>query len=153
MKFEIPSPLRADHAALDTQLKHAMEAKGAVGAAAREVARLVYPHFQREKEFALPPLGLLADVVRGALRTEMHEALAMTRKLKAELPAMFDEHRQIVEALQKLSQAAHADGRREIEQFAAALAQHAEMEERVLYPAAVLLGEHLARALDEAPVL
>ena len=153
MKFEIPAPLRIDHDALDAQLKQAMHAEGAVGAAAREVARLVYPHFQREKDFALPPLGLLADVVRGALRTEMHEALAMTRKLKAELPAMFDEHRQIMAALEKLSAAAHAAGRPEVEDFAAALAQHADMEERVLYPAAVLLGEHLARALEEAPVL
>ena len=153
MKFEIPAPLRIDHEALDVQLKQAMHAEGAVGIAAREVARLVYPHFQREKEFALPPLGLLADVVRGALRTEMHEALAMTRKLKAELPAMFDEHRQIVLALEKLSTAAHAAGKPEIEDFAAALMHHADMEERVLYPAAVLLGEHLARALEEAPVL
>jgi Hemerythrin HHE cation binding domain len=153
MKFEIPFPLRADHEALDSQLALAARAPGAVGEAAREVARLVRPHFLREKEFALPPLGLLADVVRGALRTEMREALAMTRKLKAELPAMFDEHRQIAAALERLRDAASAAGRAEIEDFALALARHAAMEEQVLYPAAVLLGAHLARALEEEPVL
>jgi hemerythrin HHE cation binding domain-containing protein len=153
MKFDIPAPLRADHDELDAQLKRATRAPGAVGEAAREVARLVYPHFEREKEFALPPLGLLADVVRGALRSEMREALAMSRKLKSELGAMFDEHRQIVAALEKLRAAADAAGRAEIEELAVALERHAEMEERVLYPAAVLLGEHLARALQEEPVL
>ena len=31
--------------------------------------------------------------------------------------------------------------------------RHAETEELVLYPAAVLLGEHLARLFEEEPVL
>jgi len=153
MKFEIPAVLRAEHEELDRQLARASSVPGAVGEAAREVARLVHAHFAREKEFALPPLGLLADVVRGALRAEMREALALTRQLKAELPAMFDEHRQIVLALEKLRTAARAAGRSEIEEFATALTRHAEMEERILYPAVVLLGDHLARALEEEPVL
>ena len=150
---EIPAPLRAEHEQLEAQLARATRANGPVGEAAREVARLVRAHFEREKAFALPPLGLLADVVRGAVRSEMREVLAMTRQLKAELPAMFDEHRQIVLALGKLRAAASAAGRGEIEEFAIALIRHAELEERVLYPAAVLLGEHLARALEEKPVL
>ena len=55
--------------------------------------------------------------------------------------------------LNTASFSARRAGRTEIVEFAAALAHHVEMEERVLYPAAVLLGEHLARALEEAPAL
>jgi hypothetical protein len=153
MKLEIPAPLQAEHDELHAELKAATKVTGAVGAAAREVARLMHPHFVREEEFALPPLGLLADVVRGALRSDMAEVLPLTRRLKAELPAMFAEHRQIVAALDKLAAVARAAGMPEIERFAAALIRHAQTEELVMYPAAILLGEHLARVLQEEPVL
>ena len=153
MRFEIPEPLRLEHDELHEQLRQATRAPGAVGEAAREVARLMHPHFVREEEFALPPLGLLADVVRGARRAEMREAIALARKLKAELPSMFDEHRQIVAALARLAAEAKAAGLPQYEQFAQALMRHAETEELVMYPAAILLGEHLARVLDEEPVL
>ncbi|HET7366094.1 MAG TPA: hemerythrin domain-containing protein [Burkholderiales bacterium] len=153
MKFEIPAPLREEHDELHAELEEATRAPGAVGEAAREVARLMHPHFMREEEFALPPLGLLAGVVRGARRAEMREAIAMARRLKAELPAMFAEHRQIVAALAKLRAAARDARLPQYERFAHALVRHAETEELVLYPAAVLLGEHLARVLEEEPVL
>jgi hemerythrin HHE cation binding domain-containing protein len=153
MKLEIPAPLQAEHDELHAELAAATQAPGAVGEAAREVARLMHPHFVREEQFALPPLGLLAGAVRGVLRSEMAEVLPMTRRLKAELPAMFAEHRQIVAALEKLLAAAQAAGLPEIGKFALALMRHARTEELVLYPAAILLGEYLARALHEEPVL
>jgi hypothetical protein len=153
MTFEIPAPLKAEHDELHAQLVAATQAPGAVGEAAREVARLLHPHFVREEEFALPALGLLADVVRGALRAEMADVVPMTRKLKAELPSMFAEHRRIVVALDKLQAAAREAHLPEFAHFAIALKRHAETEELVLYPAAVLLGEHLARVLQEEPVL
>lgn len=153
MTNEIPAALRAEHDELRATLKKAVLTLGAVGDAAREVARLMQPHFVREEQFALPPLGLLADVVRGARRAEMRETLAVTRQLKAELPAMFGEHRQIVRALDKLRAAAQAAGMPEYERLADALVRHTQLEELVLYPAAVLLGEYLARVLEEEPVL
>ena len=153
MKFQIPAPLREEHEELHEQLRQATRAPGAVGEAAREVARLMHPHFVREEEFALPPLGLLSDVVRGARRAEMRDAIAMARKLKSELPAMFDEHRQILAALARLAAEAKAAGLPQYERFAHALMRHAETEELVMYPAAILLGEHLARVLEEEPLL
>jgi hemerythrin HHE cation binding domain-containing protein len=153
MNLQIPAPLKAEHDELHAQLVRATQEPGVVGEAAREVARLLHPHFVKEEQFALPPLGLLSDVVRGAVRADMAEVLAMTRRIKAELPAMFAEHRQIALALEVLGREARRAGRPEVEEFARALQRHAETEELVLYPAAVLLGEHLARVLEEEPVL
>jgi hypothetical protein len=152
MKFEIPAALRAEHEELHAQLVKATKEPGAVGETAREVARLLRPHFVREEEFALPPLALLAELARGPVTPEMAAVLPMTRKLKAELPAMLAEHRQIVLALARLRAAAKIAGRPEYERFARALVQHAETEERVLYPAVILLGEHLERTLRKEPV-
>lgn len=149
MKFEIPKPLQIEHEELHATLVEATKAPGAVGEAAREVARLLHPHFVAEEEFALPPLGLLSALAAGGARPEMAEVLTMTRRLKAELPKMLAEHKQIVGALEKLRAAAHAAGRAEYERFADALILHAQTEEQVLYPAAILIGEHVARNLKE----
>ena len=108
MKLEIPAPLRVEHEELHASLVRATKEPGAVGEAAREVARLLHPHFVREEEFALPPLALLAEMARSGVRPEMAQVLPMTRRLEAEVPAMLAEHAQIVHALDNL----RADGPR-----------------------------------------
>jgi hypothetical protein len=147
MKFEIPPPLRSEHEELHARLVKATEQPGAVGEAAREVARLLHPHFIREEKFALPPLALLAEIARSGVRPEMAEVLTMTRQLEAELPAMLAEHAQIVHALDGLRAAAREAKQPQHERFAEALVLHAQTEELVLYPAAILVGRHVARSL------
>jgi len=44
---------------LHAELRNATQAGGAVGDAAKALARLMHPHFVKEDEFALPPLALL----------------------------------------------------------------------------------------------
>jgi hypothetical protein len=45
MRFEIPAPLTVEHHQLHMQLAKATAESSAVGEAAREVARLLHPHF------------------------------------------------------------------------------------------------------------
>jgi hypothetical protein len=149
MKFEIPKPLQVEHAELHEKLVKATRESGAIGEAAREVARLLHPHFVREEEFALPPLALLDRLARDDVTPEMAEMLPMAQRLKAELPQMLAEHRDIVGALEKLRVAARAAGKPEHERFAEALVLHAQTEEQVLYPAAILAGEMVARTLRQ----
>lgn len=149
MNFDIPKPLQIEHEALHATLVAATREAGAVGEAAREVARLLHPHFVREEEFALPPLALLSRLAASGPSVGMEEALAMTRRLKAELPAMLAEHGQILEALQKLEVAARAAGLPKYEKFAADLKLHAQTEEQVLYPAAMLVGSYLELTLPK----
>jgi hypothetical protein len=140
MKFEIPAPLQAEHRELHERLAEATREAGAVGEAAREVARALHPHFLREEEFALPPLALLVALAQGQTDPSMRDVLPMTRKLRAELPKMLAEHREIVAALEKLRAAARAAKQDRYEAFAEALVLHAQTEEQVLYPAAILVG-------------
>jgi hypothetical protein len=148
MRFEIPKPLHAEHEELHTTLVAATKEPGPIGTAAREVARLLHPHFVREEEFALPPLALLGDLARGTIHAEMADVLPLTRRLKAELPAMLSEHERIVAALHEFEKAARTAQRPEYERFAKALVLHAQTEEQVLYPAAILIGEYVARSLN-----
>lgn len=148
MKFDIPIPLQAEHQELHATLVRATKEPGTIGEAAREVARVLHPHFVREEQFALPPLALLVDLASGAVRADMAEVLPMTSRLRAELPAMLAEHKQIVRALEQLAAAARVAQRPEYERFAEALVLHAQTEEQVMYPAALLVGERVARSLN-----
>jgi hypothetical protein len=143
MKFEIPRPLKVEHEELHAMLRKATKEPGEVGEAAAAVAKLMHPHFVREEEFALPPLGLLRSLSEGKVASEMHEVLTLTDKLKAELGQMLAEHKLIVAALDKLSASATKAGKMEYVDFAKALMLHAQTEEEVAYPAAILIGEYV----------
>ena len=148
MKFTIPLPLQHEHEALHERLRRATEAGGEVGAAAKTLARLMHPHFVKEDQIALPPLGLLVALARGETSVEMADVLELTDRLEAELPQMLAEHQDIVVALSKLREAAARAGRDDIVAFAEALTEHARIEEEVMYPAAVLVGQVVRQRLD-----
>ncbi|MGZ5259253.1 MAG: hemerythrin domain-containing protein [Burkholderiales bacterium] len=139
----LPGSLKAEHEELNAQLEKAVGESGPIGTAAREVARLLYPHFQKEEQFAIPPLALLPKLAWGTVTDEMASVLPITRRLKAELPLMLIEHKEITAASEKLRKAAQECGKSEYERYAVALLLHAREEEEVLYPAAVLVGEYL----------
>jgi hypothetical protein len=143
MGLDVPEPLKREHEKLHEELRRVTQAGGRTGEVARAVAALLHPHFLKEEEYALPPLGLLAPLARGEDVPQTAEALAMTERLRAELSHMLAEHSRIRTALDVLTAAAEEEGRPEHAHFAEQLALHAQTEEEVLYPAAILVGEYL----------
>ncbi len=143
MKFKIPEPLKLEHEELHKQLAEATKAGGKIGEAAKLVAQIMHPHFVSEEEFALPPLGVLQQLVVNKLNNDMKEVIKMTDKLRTELPKMLEEHKAIVAALDKLVKAARDGNKTEYVAFAEKLKLHAKTEEEVTYPTALLIGEYL----------
>lgn len=141
--------MQHEHEALHDELRRATQADGEVGEAAKTLAQPMHPHFVEEDEMALPPLGLLGALSRGEFNAEMSDVLALTDRLEAELPAMLEEHKTIVAALQRLQEAAERAERSDIVAFAHQLVQHARTEEEVMYPAAMLVGHHVKLMLGQ----
>jgi hypothetical protein len=142
-QWNTPQSLKTEHEELHAQLVKATQADGRTGEAARVVAKLLHAHFEKEEEYAQPPLGLLPRLADGKVTPEMEQVLALTEKLKADLPQMLQEHKAIVAALKALVDAAKQEGKPEHADFAEKLMLHAQTEEEVLYPAAILVGEYL----------
>ena len=67
-QITIPQSLQAEHHEIHEALAEATPAPGRVGAAAKELAAVLDPHFERENQIALPPLGLLAPLAAGEHR-------------------------------------------------------------------------------------
>jgi hypothetical protein len=141
---EIPASIRAEHEELWAELNHATVCPGRVGVAARLVAERLRPHFAREEQIALPPLGLLRPLARDSFAREMSAAVSMADSLAAELPRMLREHREIRWAVDRMAEYARSDMRPEQLRLAERLRLHAQMEEEVLYPTAILIGKYVA---------
>jgi hypothetical protein len=147
MNIQIPAALKSEHEELHAELARATKAGGDTGEAAKAVAKLMHPHFIKEEEYALPPLGLLSALSQGKFEAGMRDVLKMTDKLEAELPQMLAEHKDIVTALQQLVEFAKAENKPECVHFAEKLMAHARTEEEVSYPTALLVGRYLKAIL------
>ncbi len=150
MTEPLPTVLTMEHEAMQEDLARATRAGGRTEEAAWKVTRVLFPHIYREEEFAIPPLLLLPRLARGEVTPDMESILAKTEVLKAELPRMLEEHKVIVEALQKFLQAATAEGHVGFARFAQKLILHAQTEEEILYPASILVGEYLKLKFGKA---
>jgi hypothetical protein len=140
-QIQIPESMRAEHKEIHEELVRATKVEGKVGTAARELAAVLHPHFVREEEIALPPLGLLAPLARGESTADMREVLRMTDALRAELPRMLEEHKAISAATIRLRDVARAESNAAAERLADQLLLHARSEEELFYPAAILVGD------------
>ena len=145
----IPPSLETEHHEIHEALLAATKVAGPVGAAATELAAVLGPHFERENEIALPPLGLLAALAAGEKPAGMEQALAMSNALRKEMPRMLREHAQIRVLTEKL-RVVSQDAKNPVSaRFAENLAAHAQMEEEVLYPAAILVGDVIQARLSQ----
>ena len=148
MVFNVPVTLNEEHEELHNELARIAEAGGAIGDAAKQVAVIMHPHFVKEEEYAMPPLGLLEPISKGEIKEEMRDIIPITDKLKEMLPRMLSEHQSIVDALIKLANVSIKENRMEIAFIAKKLIAHVKTEEEILYPAALLVGEYLRLKLN-----
>lgn len=150
MKLDIPASLKTEHQQLHQELEKLIKLPGKTGAAAKQVAEKLHGHFEKEEAYAMPPLGLLNKLAKGEVSDEMKDAIGLTDKLKAEMPQMLSEHQQIVGALNELSNAAKAENQLAAVAFVEKLKLHAQNEQELLYPAAILVGEYLKLKLNQS---
>jgi hypothetical protein len=149
MEFNIPSTLKIEHEELHAEMAKAVDLPGSLGEAAKNVAKILDPHFRKEEEYALPPLGFLSILADGKFKAEMRDVLPMTDRLKVGLPQMLEEHKAIVAELASLIDEAKTARKPEYTHFAEKLTLHARNEEEVLYPASLLVGEYIKLKLGK----
>jgi hemerythrin len=143
MNLNVPESVKKEHEELHRILKKATKEKGLVKETARALAAVLHPHFIKEEEYAMPPLGLLTVLAENRVSSNMKDALGMTNKLKANLKQMLNEHKKIVAELKRLIVVAKKEKKPEYVDFANRLILHAQTEEEVYYPASLLIGKYL----------
>lgn len=145
MPLETPKPIHIAHQELRDLLVHTTHHGGRVGETARRVLRLFEPHLEKEERYAMPVLGLLADLVRGGPTGSMRDALPLVDEFHAQYENLLAEHRMIAAALEEMLDAAKAEDKGDCADVAMQILNHAYLEESVLYPAAMLAGKEIKR--------
>jgi hypothetical protein len=149
MKLQVPSSIAAEHQELHEELARAIKSGGRTGDAAKIVEQRLSSHFEKEEAYALPQLALLAPLAEGEELPDMKPAIELSDRLKTEMPKMLEEHKAIVEALNSLKETAKTENKVQAISFAEKLSAHAQNEEQVMYPAAILVGEYLKLKLKQ----
>lgn len=149
MELKVPQSIQIEHEELHQELANALKAGGKTGEATRAVMKILQPHMAREEEFVAPALALLGPVAAGRFTPEMAAHLPHILSLRAELPRMLREHGLMVEALRNLMKAAIEEKQPGFAGVAQRLIVHAQEEEEILYPAALLVGDALKARFEK----
>ncbi len=143
MPLTIPDSMKEEHDELHEELRKATMMPGEVGQAARKVAQILHPHFEKENEIALPEISVARALAEGKTSPDFAEAKSLCQRFGAEYPTMLEEHVNIVKALGELEKAAKAAGKPDVVEFTRKLTLHAKTEEALTYPAALMIGRLL----------
>jgi len=135
--------MELEHEELHEALRKATRIPGRVGEAARHVAEVLHPHFERENELALPVIGIAREVAEEKTSADFPIALELVEKFRPEYERMLQEHVEIVKALDELEKAAKKAKRKAVVDFARKLKLHAKTEEDLTYPAVLIIGKLL----------
>ncbi len=135
--------MELEHEELHEALRKATKMPGKVGAAARQVAQVLRPHFERENELALPVIGIVRELAEEKPSADFSKALELFEKFKPEYEKMLQEHIEIVKTLDELEKAAKKAKKMTVIDFARKLKLHARTEEDLTYPAVLMAGKLL----------
>ncbi|MBX9792607.1 MAG: DUF2231 domain-containing protein [Pirellulales bacterium] len=145
-ELKMPESLWLRHEAFRAQFARAIEDGGRVGEAARAIEKLGTTHFARAKD-TFPALGLLPLLAEGEVSPEMTAVSGIAEHLRAALPQIRQEHRNLTAGLKEIAKEARQEEKTEYVGFAERLIVHIQEEEEVLYPAVLLVGEYVSLTL------
>ena len=142
-RMETPKALRLGHDEARAEFVRATTEGGPIGVAAKRLAQMCLPHFEREEKYVFPVLGLLPELTRGVVRPEMAVVLPLIAAFSAKHDVLDSQHQSIQSAIDALLQASHREKNREVAEFAYNMRVHERIEDEVIYPTVILVGNYL----------
>lgn len=150
-KPEVPSSIMKEHENLLDQIHRIALFQDSAGLRAIKLNDLMQHHFKEEEDLVLPPLGLLPLLASGKILEQSEEIILLTDKLTSLLTHLSVEHQLIKAYMNELRQADTNGSHPEIIEFEKELHKHANTEEEVFFPAAILIGEYLKIKVTTKP--
>jgi len=138
----LPASIKNEHESLLKQVRTVSQYEDSTGMVARKLLELMEHHFNEEENYVLPPLGLLESIANDQLPKESKEVAMMIEYFKTQRQHLSAEHQMIAAHLKEMSNAAAIDSH-DIKRFIQEVEDHAALEEEVLFPAAILIGDYL----------
>jgi hypothetical protein len=147
LKVGVPEALRRSHDEARTQLAWANMERDSIAAAAKRVGKLCLPHFEYEERTVFPVLALLPQLQRGEVRPEMVDVLPLISDFAARHDALDHHHQSIRSAIEDMLHTARKEKNRVFAEVASNLRVHERVEDQVIYPTVLLIGQYLKEKL------
>ena len=145
----VPLSLTEEHTTLLNMIHKISTRPDSSGRVAIKLYELLQHHFKEEENYVLPPLGLLPQLTKGELPADTEQVIALTEKLIDQMQHMDIEHQMVRAYLNELKTASEKDT--EVLKLEQELSKHAQMEEEILFPTSLLIGEHLKLLKKKPP--
>lgn len=142
MKIKTPKAITHGHANLCEELNKIIENYSHIEKQTRTLNEIMTKHFNKEERYALPPLGLLLTLSEGNWELGEDAVIEMTNDLDSHLGELKKEHENISENMLDLKAIAEKENYSDLKRFINDLEIHMELEDQVLYPASILIGNY-----------
>lgn len=142
-KIETPLVILKDHHYFLEKLEQATFYGDSTGFYARELYEVMEFHFKEEEDYVLPPLGILPLLAGGEFPENAGDIILLAEKSARNSAVMLAEHQMITHFLGQMMLAAAREGHEELIGFDEALHKHAALEEEILFPMVVVIGDYL----------
>jgi hypothetical protein len=151
VNLSAPEAFRLEHDYLRTQLVTASMEPGATGKAAKRVALVCATHFEQEEKHVYPVFRFLHHVAMGDVQADMASVLPLVSRFTMRHARLQSDHKSISTAVRELFAAARKDGQTHIADLAYRLWLHERMDEAVVYPMVILIGNYVRERLRLGP--
>ena len=143
----VPEAVIDAHDELRAALAKASAEPGPVGVAAKRLAELCVPLFDREEEGVFRAFGLLDDLLTGRAQPDSAVALPVLAELRSLSDIAHDRRRLIDDAIEDLLRQAGKANNGLPAKVAQALWHSEKVEDEVMYPAMLLIDQSLRESL------
>lgn len=117
IKPEVPLVILKDHHYYLDKLEQVASYQDSTGYAAGELFEVMEYHFKEEKDYGLPPLGILPLLAKGELSENSKEIISLTEKFRENSDVMLAEHQMITHLLGQMMLAAERENHQELMGF------------------------------------
>ncbi len=145
VKPETPSVILKEHQYFLKKLKEVISFEDSTGLAAKKLYEVMEYHFRVEEDYVLPPLGILPALAKSQIPEESEKIILLTVKFKNNEAVMLAEHQVITHYAGILVRAAEKEDHRKLMGFDVELEKHAALEEEILFPMVLVIGEYLRK--------
>lgn len=142
MKIKAPKAITHGHSSLCEELGKIIEHYSNLEKQTHSLNEVMTKHFNKEEKYALPPLGLLLTLSEGNWELGEDVIIEMTNALNSHLAELKKEHTEISENILELKAIAEKENYFDLKRFINNLEIHMELEDQVLYPTSILIGNY-----------
>ncbi|MDD3437548.1 MAG: hypothetical protein PHC64_10390 [Candidatus Gastranaerophilales bacterium] len=145
MKLKTPKAISHGHANLCRELRGIINKYKNNEEQIKLLEKLMAEHFHKEEKYAMPPLGLLLTLSEGNWEINKETAIEMSQTVNSKLVELKEDHKKISKIVAQLDLIAKKENNSDLEIFLNNLIIHMDLEDEVLYPTAILIGDYFKK--------